>query len=137
MTVRSDATGYRDLLAEANATVETMRVETLATTLEDDDLVVIDLRDIRELQREGHIPGAVHTPRGMLEFWIDPESPYAKPIFQEDKRFVFYCQSGWRSALACAVANRMGLERASHLAGGFGAWKEAGLPVVPSAKKGR
>ena len=137
MTVRKDAAGYRDLLAEANAAVETIPAETLGATLEDDDLVVIDLRDIRELQREGHIPGAVHTPRGMLEFWIDPESPYAKPIFQEDKRFVFYCQSGWRSALACAVANRMGLERASHLDGGFGAWKEAGLPVVAYAKKGR
>ena len=137
MTVRNEGAGYQDLLDEANAAVEATSIETLGAILEDDDLVVIDLRDIRELQREGHLPGAVHTPRGMLEFWIDPESPYAKPIFQEDKRFVFYCQSGWRSALACAVANRMGLERASHLDGGFGAWKDAGMPVVPYAKKAR
>lgn len=137
MTVRSDAAGYQDLLAEANASVETIGVERLGTALEDDDLIVIDLRDVRELEREGQIPGAVHTPRGMLEFWIDPESPYAKPIFQEDKRFVFYCQSGWRSALACAVANRMGLQRTSHLDGGFNAWKDAGRPIVPYAKKRR
>jgi rhodanese-related sulfurtransferase len=74
-------------------------------------------------------------PRGMLEFWIAPESPYARPIFQEDKRFVFYCAMGWRSALACQIANRLGLERAGHLDGGFAAWKEAGGKVVPYEKK--
>ncbi len=136
MTVRNGV-GYQALLEEANALVEATTAPVLGEALEDDDLVVIDLRDVRELQREGHLPGAVHAPRGMLEFWIDPESPYAKPIFQEEKRFVFYCQSGWRSALACAVASRMGLERASHLEGGFTAWKEAGLPVVPYEKKRR
>ena len=111
------------LIKEAEAEIEVVDAPELQSTIEDDDLVVIDLRDVRELQREGHLPGAVHMPRGMLEFWISPESPYARPIFQEDKRFVFYCAMGWRSALACQVATRMGLERAAHLDGGFGAWK--------------
>ena len=130
MTVR-DGVSFETLLEEANAEIEVMSAEALRGQIEDDDLVVIDLRDVRELEREGHLPGAVHTPRGMLEFWIDPTSPYAKPIFQEDKRFVFYCQSGWRSALACQVAARLGLQRASHLEGGFSAWKSAGGEVVP------
>ena len=136
MTVRNGVS-YTTLLEEASELVEAVTPTALTSELGADDLVVIDLRDIRELQREGHLPGAVHTPRGMLEFWIDPQSPYARPIFQEDKRFVFYCQSGWRSALACAVANRMGLERTSHLVGGFSAWKESGGAVVPYEKKSR
>ena len=134
MTIRNGV-GYRTLLEEANALVEITTAEALRSEIGADDLVVIDLRDIRELEREGHLPGAVHTPRGMLEFWIDPESPYAKPIFQEDKRFVFYCQSGWRSALACQVAGRLGLEGASHLEGGFSAWKEAGGETVAFARR--
>lgn len=134
MTVR-DGVGFQTLLDEANATVEIVTPEALSRQLGEDDLVVIDLRDIRELEREGHLPGAVHTPRGMLEFWISPESPYAKPIFQEDKRFVFYCQSGWRSALAAAVAGRLGLQRVSHLEGGFAAWKEQGSTVEAYARK--
>jgi rhodanese-related sulfurtransferase len=136
MTVR-DGIGYQALLDEANAEIESVSAQKLQKEIPDEDLVVIDLRDIRELQREGHLPGAVHTPRGMLEFWIDPDSPYAKPIFQEDKRFVFYCQSGWRSALACFVAGRLGLQRASHLEGGFTAWKEAGGELVAYEKKKR
>ena len=134
MTVRNGV-GYQTLLDEANASVETITTDVLAKQLGDEDLVIIDLRDIRELQSEGHLPGAVHTPRGMLEFWIDPTSPYAKPIFQEDKRFVFYCRSGWRSALATSVANRLGLQRTSHLEGGFSSWKEAGCDVVPYTAK--
>ena len=125
MTIKGGV-GFQELLAEANAEVEAIAPGHLAHQLGDEDLVLIDLRDIRELEREGKLPAAVHTPRGMLEFWIDPESPYAKPIFQEDKRFVFYCQSGWRSALATAVAKRLGLQRASHLEGGFLAWKDSG-----------
>jgi len=136
MTVR-DGVGYKTLLDEANADIEAVSAETLQREIAQEDLVVVDLRDIRELQREGHLPGAVHTPRGMLEFWIDPDSPYAKPIFQEDKRFVFYCQSGWRSALACSIAGRLGLQRASHLEGGFTAWKEAGGELIPYEKKKR
>jgi len=134
MTVR-DGAGFQTLLDEANSVVEIVTPEALSRQLGEDDLVVIDLRDVRELEREGHLPGAVHTPRGMLEFWISPESPYAKPIFQEDKRFVFYCQSGWRSALAAAVAGRLGLQRVSHLEGGFAAWKEQGSAIEAYARK--
>ena len=123
------------LIEEAEAEIEVVDAEGLQAEIGSDDLVVIDLRDVRELQREGHLPGAVHMPRGMLEFWIAPESPYARPVFQEDKRFVFYCAMGWRSALACQIATRMGLERAAHLDGGFGAWKKAGFDVVPYEKK--
>ena len=134
MTV-SGGIGYQALLDEANAKIESIEAEVLAGQLEDPDLVLIDLRDIRELQREGLLGGAVHAPRGMLEFWIDPDSPYARPIFQEDKRFVFYCRSDWRSTLAVAVAMRLGLQRVSHLNGGFSAWKDSGFEVVPYTKK--
>jgi rhodanese-related sulfurtransferase len=125
MTI-SNGISIKKLLDEANEIVDVVSADQLAAQLDADDLVVIDLRDVRELEREGRLPGAVHTPRGMLEFWIAPDSPYAKPIFQEDKRFVFYCQSGWRSALAAAVAGRLGLEHVSHLEGGFTAWKDSG-----------
>jgi len=134
MTVRGGV-GYETLLEEANALIEVVTATSLAERLGDDDLVIIDLRDVRELQRDGQLPGAVHTPRGMLEFWIDPSSPYARPIFQEDKRFIFYCRSGWRSALATAVAMRLGLQRTGHLNGGFSAWKDSGFEVVPYQKK--
>jgi len=134
MTIRGGV-GYQALLDEANATVETISPADLAAQLGDPDLVVVDIRDVRELEREGQLPGAVHMPRGMLEFWIDPESPYARPIFQEDKRFVFYCRSGWRSALATAVANRLGLERTSHLEGGFSSWTESSLEVADYTRK--
>ena len=134
MTIRGGVK-LETLLAEAEEEVDTVAPKTLVTALGDDELVVIDLRDLRELQREGHVPGAVHMPRGMLEFWIAPESPYARPIFQADKRFVFYCAKGWRSALACQVANRLGLQRTAHLDGGFAAWKAAGGEIVPYEKK--
>lgn len=134
MTIR-DGVGYQTLLDEANAIVDVVSAAELADQIGDDDLVVIDLRDVRELQRDGQLPGAVHTPRGMLEFWIDPDSPYAKPIFQADKRFVFYCRSGWRSALATAVAMRLGLQRTSHLDGGFTAWSESGFEISPYTRK--
>jgi rhodanese-related sulfurtransferase len=93
------------------------------------------LRDPREMEREGRMPGAFACTRGMLEFWIDPESPYAKPVFAESKRFVFFCDGGWRSALAAKTAQDMGLESVSHIDGGFGARKKAGGPVeAPKSK---
>jgi rhodanese-related sulfurtransferase len=100
-----------------------------------DDVVFVDLRDVRELEREGMIPGAFHCPRGMLEFWIDPESPYHKDVFASGKEFVFYCNLGWRSALAADVAQQMGLPRVLDMEGGFNAWKERGLPVAERAQK--
>lgn len=127
--------GYKELVARAEAEVATVSVAEAKTLLGREDVVFIDLRDIRELQREGKIPGAAHVPRGMLEFWIDPESPYHKPLFQEAKRFVFYCNLGWRSALAAQVAQIMGLERVCHLQGGLTAWVAAGGAVEPVAKK--
>ena len=95
----------------------------------DKNVVIVDMRDPREIEREGRIPGAFPCPRGMLEFWIDPASPYAKPIFQEDKKFVFQCAGGWRSALAAKIAKEMGLKPVAHMGGGFTAWREAGGPV--------
>ncbi|KUL96656.1 rhodanese [Bosea sp. WAO] len=129
--------GYKVLLAEAEAKVKTLSVEEAQALSGRDDTVFVDLRDPREREREGKMPGAFHCPRGMLEFWIDPESPYAKPVFQEDKQFVFFCAGGWRSALAAQVAQEMGLKPVAHIAGGFGAWKKSGAPFEePEPKKG-
>jgi rhodanese-related sulfurtransferase len=121
--------GYKQLLAEANATIETLPVEAAIGLFGKPDVVFVDLRDPREMEREGKMPGAFACTRGMLEFWIDPESPYAKPIFAESKRFVFFCAGGWRSALAAKTAQDMGLENVAHIEGGFGAWKQAGGAV--------
>ncbi len=94
-----------------------------------DDVVLVDIRDIRELGRDGKVPGAFHVPRGMLEFWIDPESPYYKQKFGEDKKFVFFCAGGLRSALAAKTAQDMGLKPVAHVLGGFRGWRDAGGPV--------
>lgn len=123
------AKSYKDYLAEANAEVEAISPQTAAHMLDDTVVTFVDLRDPRELDREGRMPGAKSCPRGMLEFWIDPESPYHKPMFAEDKTFVFFCAGGWRSALAAKTAQDMGLKSVKHIEGGFGAWKKAGLPV--------
>lgn len=121
--------GYKSLLAEANASVRTLSIAEASALHGAEDVVFVDLRDPRELEREGRMPGAFHCPRGMLEFWIDPESPYAKPQFQQDKTFVFFCAGGWRSALAAKAAQDMGLKPVAHVEGGFGAWKKSGAPV--------
>jgi rhodanese-related sulfurtransferase len=127
--------GYKALLAEANAEVVTVPVDRALALQHDADVVFVDLRDPREIQREGRIPGSFSCPRGMLEFWIDPESPYAKPLFAEEKRFVFYCASGWRSALAAKTAQDMGLARVAHVDGGYSAWREAGGPTEMPAPR--
>ena len=126
--------GFRTLLDEANAKIRTIPAAEAIPMLEREDTVFVDLRDPRELEREGRIPGAVHCPRGMLEFWIDPESPYHKPVFAQDKTFVFFCAAGWRSALSTATAQDMGLKPVAHIEGGFTAWREAGGPVDTSPK---
>ncbi|WP_198174155.1 rhodanese-like domain-containing protein [Mesorhizobium xinjiangense] len=123
--------GYKALLEEANAEVEALSPAGAAALLQDDETLFIDIRDPRELDREGRITGAHHCPRGMLEFWIDPESLYHKDIFSSGKHLVFFCAAGWRSALATKTAQDMGLDKVSHIAGGFSAWKEAGLPHEP------
>jgi len=107
----------------------TIEVGDAAKLLGEDGVVFVDIRDVRELQREGKIPGATHAPRGMLEFWVDPESPYHREVFSQRKRFVFYCAGAWRSALAAQVVQKMGMTDVCHLAGGFTAWKEAELPI--------
>ncbi|MBO6541304.1 MAG: rhodanese-like domain-containing protein [Rhizobiaceae bacterium] len=121
--------GYKALVDEANAEIETISPQEAAKRAESGDTLLIDIRDIRELQREGRVPGAQHCPRGMLEFWIDPESPYHKEIFSSGKSFVFFCAAGWRSALATKTAQDMGLDKVAHIDGGFGAWREAGLAL--------
>ena len=123
--------GYRAMVDAAEREVETLSVAVAQKLFGRDDVQFVDLRDVRELQREGKIPGAFHCPRGMLEFWIDPDSPYFKPVFGEDKKFVFFCHAGWRSALGAQSAQRMGLKPVAHISGGFGEWKKAGAPHDP------
>ncbi len=120
--------GYKQLLAQAEAEVETLDPLEVHALSGQEGVVLVDLRDPRELEREGMLPLALHCPRGMLEFWIDPESPYARKAFQEDKKFIFFCAGGWRSALAAKTAQDMGLKPVAHMRGGFGAWKKLGLP---------
>ncbi|HEU4805529.1 MAG TPA: rhodanese-like domain-containing protein [Nitrobacter sp.] len=121
--------GIKLLLQEANREIETMDVADVKAAVERGDAILVDIRDPRELEREGRIPGSFPCTRGMLEFWIDPESPYAKPVFQENKKFIFHCASGWRSALAAKTAQDMGLKPVAHLGGGFKAWRDAGEAV--------
>jgi rhodanese-related sulfurtransferase len=127
--------GYQALIAEALSKIETLNLEQANALLGDADTSFIDIRDIRELEREGMLPGALHAPRGMLEFWVDPQSPYYKPVFGEGKRLVLYCASAWRSALATEILQRMGVPRVCHIAGGFTAWKAAQLPIVDKPAK--
>lgn len=115
--------GYKALIDEALAEVKTITAAEAQELQARDDVQFIDLRDNRELEREGSIDGAFHAPRGMLEFWVDPDSPYFKPVFGEDKTFVFFCAAGWRSALAAKTVQDMGMQKVMHIAGGFGAWK--------------
>ncbi|HET9716734.1 MAG TPA: rhodanese-like domain-containing protein [Pseudolabrys sp.] len=121
--------GYKALCEAAEREIETVSAEQALDLHCRDDAVLVDIRDVRELQREGRVPGAFHCPRGMLEFWIDPESPYHKPVFAADKKFVFFCAGGLRSALAAQTAQHMGLKPVAHIRGGFGAWKKAGGSV--------
>jgi rhodanese-related sulfurtransferase len=121
--------GYKALLAEANAQIKTYSVDEARAKLGDPNVVFVDIRDVRELEREGVIPGAFHAPRGMIEFWVDPESPYFKPVFGEKKEFIFFCAAGWRSALTTKTVQDMGLTSVADIDGGFGAWKAAGAPV--------
>lgn len=121
--------GIKPMLDEANAQIETMNSQQVMDAMKSGDVVLVDIRDPREIERDGRIPGAFPCTRGMLEFWIDPDSPYAKPVFQQDKKYIFHCAGGLRSALAAKTAADMGMKPVAHLGGGFAAWKEAGGPV--------
>ncbi len=128
------------LVKQAKAEITEYTVEDVKAKAGDDGVVLVDIRDPRELTRDGRMPGAFHCPRGMLEFWISPESPYHKDVFAQDKEFVFFCAGGLRSALAAKQAQDMGLKPVAHMIGGFGAWKKAGGEIVasdaPMASKG-
>lgn len=124
-----------DLLAEAEARIETVTPEQAIAMRDDPAVQLVDIRDIRELWRDGAVPGAYHCPRGMLEFWIAEDSPYTKDVFrQTDRKFVFFCAGGQRSILAADVAQTLGL-RTAHVAEGFRGWKAAGGPVEAKAPK--
>ena len=125
----------QQLVDRAMAEIETLSVEQTTALLNDPDTVFIDIRDIRELQRAGKIPGATHAPRGMLEFWADPESEYHRDFFSSGKRLLLYCAKSHRSALAAQTLQNMGFERVCHIGGGFEAWTGAEPPVEPLEKK--
>jgi rhodanese-related sulfurtransferase len=127
--------GYKTLIEEAEKTIAPMSGDEVAGLLHDETVTIVDIRDIRDLQREGKLPGAIHAPRGMLEFWVDPDSPYHRKLFSEEKKFVFYCASAWRSALATQTVQQMGMNNVCHMSGGFTAWKEAEQPIEPVEKK--
>src|SRR5690242_8393099 len=126
--------GFKQLLAEAEHKAPAISVADAQKKRGDASTVFVDIRDVRELDREGMIAGAFHAPRGMLEFWVDPESPYYKPVFAEDKTFILYCQSDWRGTLAAATLKDMGLPNVFHLEGGLNEWKKAGGPTQPRQK---
>ena len=128
-------TGSAEMVAAARARIEEVETADLIAMVEDPSVVIVDIRDVRERQRGGYIPGSFHAPRGMIEFWVDPDSPYHKDIFSEDKKFVFHCASGWRSALTVATLQDMGFE-AAHLKEGFSTWEKQGGPVEMPEKKG-
>jgi rhodanese-related sulfurtransferase len=123
------------MVKDAKREVEEIEPQDAIKLLGNPDVVLVDIRDPREQERDGKIPGAFRVTRGMLEFWIDPASPYYKPIFGEDKKFVFFCAGALRSALAAKTAQDMGLKPVAHMLGGFKGWKEAGGPVEEGEKK--
>ena len=127
-------TSAADLVAAARARIKEIDTQDAIAMVDDPSVQFVDLRDPRERDRTGFIPGAFHCPRGMLEFWVDPDSPYFKEIFAEDKKFIFHCASGWRSALTVATLNDMGFE-AAHLKEGFSTWADHGGPVQKDMSK--
>lgn len=123
------------MVEEATAAIESVSVEEALALVHDETVQFVDIRDVRELDREGMIPGACHAPRGMLEFWVDPESPYHRDVFASDRKFILYCAAAARSALATKTLQDMGFGPVAQLAGGFAAWKAAGGDVVERPRK--
>lgn len=120
MTIKTSAA---TLVARAEARVTTLSPEQVAQRIQEDGVLLVDIRDVRERKREGHIPGSMHVPRGMLEFWVDPDSPYHKPELMQAESLILHCNKGWRSALAAATLMDMGLDNVAHMDGGFGRWQ--------------
>lgn len=125
--------GYKAMIADAEAKTQGISADAAQARLGDENTVFVDIRDVRELERDGTIPGAFHAPRGMLEFWVDPDSPYYKPVFAEGKTFVLFCAADWRAVLSAATLTEMGLPNVLHLEGGYGSWKKAGRPSIERA----
>lgn len=121
----------RQMVDDANEEIETIGVEEAKALVGRDDVLFIDIRDIREIAQTGRIQGARHVPRGMLEMWIDPDTPYHREFFAEERKFIFYCAGALRSALAAKTAQDMGLRPVAHLDGGINAWMAAGGPIEP------
>jgi rhodanese-related sulfurtransferase len=121
--------GVAQMVENARGAIEEIDAADMIAIGEDANVVIVDIRDVRERQRAGYIPGSFHCPRGMAEFWVDPASPYYKDIFGQDAKFVFHCASGWRSALTVETLQRMGFENIAHIKDGFTSWKEAGGPI--------
>ncbi|MEP2990896.1 MAG: rhodanese-like domain-containing protein [Parasphingorhabdus sp.] len=129
--------GFKEMIARADAEIDSISPMEILDLRQNDKFLLIDIRDVRELERDGMIPGAFHCPRGMMEFWVHPESPYHKSIFSEDRKFIFYCASGWRSALTAKAAKDIGLSPVAHIKGGFTAWCNTGGPVTEKSRKNR
>lgn len=127
--------GVKELVAEASAQIQTVSAEEAIAMKDDPNVLLVDIRDVRELGRDGRVPGAIHAPRGMLEFWVDPESPYYKDVFGAGKKLVIFCAGGGRSALAALALKQMGLEPVCHIGTGFRGWKAAGGPVETAPRK--
>lgn len=127
--------GYKALIAQAYAQVKSYSIAEALAKQADTNVQLIDIRDVREIEREGMIPGAFHAPRGMIEFWADPDSPYHKPVFSSGKELVLYCSLGWRSSLTTKALQDMGFDNVAHIDGGFTGWKEAGHPVAQKEAK--
>lgn len=122
--------GFQALVDEAMEEIKTYSVESVRARLNDPNVQIVDIRDARELEREGTIIGAFHAPRGMLEFWVDPASPYFKPVFADESReFVLFCGAGWRSALATKTLQDMGLRNVAHIGGGYAEWQKQEAPT--------
>ena len=127
--------GIKELCEQAEREIETMDVNQVMEVMNDKNVQLVDIRDIRELWRDGAIPGSTHAPRGMLEFWVDPNSPYHREEFASGKKFIFFCAGGMRSALAAQAVHNMGLAPVAHMAGGYGAWVKAEGPTEPKEAK--
>ena len=123
-----------ELVADANKACPPISTEEAKALLGDESTLFVDIREPQEWARDGIIPGAYRASRGMLEFWVDPESPYYRPALDDGRRLILYCASAWRSALAASTLARMGVDDVTHIDGGFTAWREAGNPVEPYSR---
>jgi len=125
MAVRS----VKEMVAAAKEVIENLSPEEAQRRVDEQGALILDIRDVREVQRDGAIPGAMHVPRDMLEFWVSPDSPYTRDVFQEEREFILCCAGGLRSALSTKLLAYMGVEQVSHIETGFGGWKQDGMPI--------